>query len=150
MSKRPPQRAIPRETTGTDAPAQGFAPFLVDDGPGPDNTPAASAPSGAAASPQPVATSREELLDLLGGLRAQGNLDVGDEAAILREYDGLLVELRGEKTRLEAEYRERMARDGQARTDAWLAEAAAALGRRQGEQMRQLVQTIPGLVPASA
>lgn len=148
MSKRPPQRPIPRETASTDTPAQGFAPFLVDDGPAPAAT--AATPAEAPASTHPVATSREELLDTLGGLRAQGHLDVGDEAAILREYDGLLVELRGEKARLEAEYRERMARDGQARTDAWLAEAAAALGRRQGEQMRQLVQTIPGLMPASA
>ena len=84
------------------------------------------------------------------GLRQQGGLDVADEAAILREYDGLVLELRAEKATLETEFRERMARDGQEKTNTWLAEAAEALGRRQGEQMRRLVQTIPGLSSGAA
>jgi len=98
----------------------------------------------------PVATSRSELVELLDNLRQQGGLDVADEAAILRKYDGLVIELRAEKAKLEAEFRQRLARDGQDDTNAWLAEAAEALGRRQGEQMRQLVQTIPGLSPGTS
>ena len=144
MSKRPPQRQ-PNRSTPPVADSRLSVVSLDPAGPSGDSKPD-TAPSGAAADAAgPVPTSREELVDLLGSLRQQGGLDVADEAAILREYDGLVLELRAEKATLETEFRERLARDGQEKTNAWLAEAAEALGKRQGEQMRQLVQTIPGL-----
>jgi len=93
----------------------------------------------------PPVSSRADLVDLLQQLRGQGALDVADEAALLRQYDGLLAELRSEKSRLEVQFRERMERDGEAETNAWLASAAEALGRRQGEALRQLLRTIPAL-----
>lgn len=97
-----------------------------------------------------VPTSREELSGMLDELRERTGLGVADEAAILREYDGLAVELRAEKMRLATEFRERSERDGPDDANVWLTEAAAALGRRQGEQMRQLVQTIPAFTQAQA
>ncbi|MGY1408399.1 hypothetical protein ACW5EG_02265 [Luteimonas sp. A611] len=112
-----------------------------------------SAPHGeqdAGAVPAPrLPASRRELVDSLEELRTQGSLDVADEAAILREYDALLEELKVEKARLEAEFRERTGR-GQDASCEWLAEAAATLGRRQGERMRRLFQTIPALTQSAA
>ncbi|MDH7452985.1 hypothetical protein QF205_07830 [Luteimonas composti] len=96
------------------------------------------------------AASREEFGRLLEDIRSQGQISISDEAAILREYDEMLVELRGAKQRLEVEYRERIGRDGQADADAWLRGEAEALGRRQGEQLKRLVGTIPALAPQPA
>lgn len=146
MSKRPPQRPATRGPAPADDRLS--AVHLDPDAPAAVST--GAAPIVAAQGDGPVATSREELMELLGGLRRQGGLDVADEAAILRRYDGLVLELRAEKAKLEVEFRDRLARDGEVDTHAWLAEAAEALGRRQGEQMRQLVQTIPGLSPGAA
>ena len=64
--------------------------------------------------------------------------------------DTLLADLKVEKTRLEAEFRERTDREGQDAARSWLAEAAEALGRREGTRMRQLFQTIPALSQPSA
>ncbi len=140
MARRPPQRPVSRQA--------GDAPFAI---------PVDASPAAAAADPEassgahaagsearPVA-NREQLSSLLRELLEQGCLSATDEAAILREYDVLLAQLRAEKQRLEAEYRERTVRDGQEATDAWLADAAARLGRQQGEQMRRLLATIPAL-----
>ncbi len=143
MSKRPPQRHVARNPP---APAVDSRLSTVDlDAPSGSQSDAPPPAAARDVRPAPVATSREELVDLLGDLRQQGSLDVADEAALLRKYDGLLVELRAEKARLETEFRERMSRDGPEETNAWLAGAAEALGRRQGEQMRQLMTTIPAL-----
>ncbi|MDH5834471.1 hypothetical protein [Luteimonas kalidii] len=147
MSRRPPQRSVHRSQPAADGrlSAAQFDPEPVSD--------ASAGEPGASEQvdgPPPVATSRSELVELLDDLRQQGGLDVADEAAILRKYDALVIELRAEKAKLEAEFRERLARDGQDDTNAWLADAAEALGRRQGEQMRQLVQTIPGLSPGTS
>ncbi|MCW5580682.1 MAG: hypothetical protein KIS72_05025 [Luteimonas sp.] len=144
MNKRPPQRHANRQTPEEGDRLPDFT------GGVPQGDPDATVGGEIAAQAEgndgrdaPVATSREEFVEQLGDLRRQGNLSIADEAAILREYDALVVELRAEKVRLEAEFRDRMARDGQEQTHAWLAEAAAALGRRQGEQMRRLMRTVP-------
>jgi len=89
--------------------------------------------------------SRQEFVDSLAELREQGSLDVADEAAVLREYDQLLAELKVEKSRLEVEFRERTDREGLQAAQGWLSEAAGALGRQQGMRMRNLLQTIPAL-----
>lgn len=149
MSKRPVQRQASRPTG-------------IDIAPGTDRQPLAGThadgPSGADAiggTPEPVPpaagpTSRAELAGMLDELRGRGGLAVADEAAILREYDGLAMELRAEKARLATEFRERSERDGLDEANVWLAEAAEALGRRQGERMRRLVQTIPAFTQAPA
>lgn len=144
MNKRPPQRHANRPRSTGDGRLPDFVAGVPQDDP--DATAhgdAAVQAGGDGARDVPVATSREEFVEQLGDLRRQGNLSISDEAAILREYDELVVELRAEKARLEAEFRDRIVRDGQEETSAWLAEAATALGRRQGEQMRRLMKTIP-------
>lgn len=136
MNRRPAPRAQPRGSSA-DAADVRFAPPL--------DVGAATAEPASAPQPASIPASRMDLVDLLADLRRQGQLDVADEGALLRRHDALASELRAEKARLEAEYRERLARDGEDATRDWLAAAAEALGRRQGEQMRQLVQTIPSL-----
>jgi len=139
MANRPPQRAQRRpDGDAILVPPRGVAHELGATG-GPPVQAAASAEVRA------VPASRERFLDLLAGLRAQGGLALTDEAAILREYDLLLAELDRDKARLEVEFRERTARDGDEAGKLWLAAAAEALGRRQGERMRHLLQTIPAL-----
>lgn len=140
MSKRPPQRQATAAAAGIDDRVAAAVPYPA--------MPLHAEPAQAAqASPEPRALSlagnREDFLALLSDLRGQGDLDVADEAAILREYDGLLVELREEKRRLEREYRERIAREGVEPSNDWLAATAEALGGRHGEQMRRLMATIP-------
>lgn len=142
MAKRPPQRAQPRHddrdiAVDAAAFARGPAASAARSEPDGELAPAADAPR--------LPASRREFVDSLDALRAEGSLDVADEAAILREYDVLLGELKVEKTRLEAEFRERTDREGVDASHAWLAEAAEALGRRHGERMRQIFQTIPAL-----
>jgi len=138
MANRPPQRAQRRPDGDAILVPRGVAHELGATG-GPPVQAAASAEVRA------VPASRERFLDLLAGLRAQGGLALTDEAAILREYDLLLAELDRDKARLEVEFRERTARDGDEAGKLWLAAAAEALGRRQGERMRHLLQTIPAL-----
>ncbi len=135
MNRRPAPRPQPRGGPANAADVRFARPLDVE---------AATAEPVSAPQP-PIPTSRMDLVDLLADLRRQGRLDVADEGALLRRYDALASELRAEKARLEAEYRERLAGDGEDATRDWLAAAAEALGRRQGEQMRQLVQTIPSL-----
>lgn len=151
MAKRPPQRPANRSTAQSgvlDAGALRAAGTAQDPGTG-----------GATAAPMPppptgiaprLAGNRDEFLQMLGELRDQGSVSVADEAAIVREYDGLVAQLRTEKGQLETEYRQRLDRDGREATDAWLAEAAEALGRRHGEHMRQLFKTIPALAQGQA
>lgn len=146
MSKRPIQRQASRSTS-TSQVDQSVADMQAA---GLSGQPVIAGNPEAPATPATVPTSREELTGMLDALRERSGLDVADEAAILREYDGLAVELRAEKARLATEFRERSARDGLDEANAWLAEAAEALGRRQGEQMRQLVQTIPAFMQAQA
>src|SRR5690554_1626908 len=93
MSKRPVQRQASRPTGADIVPGMGRQPL-----PGVH----ADRLSGADAimeTPEPVPsaggpTSRAELAGMLDELRERGDLGVADEAAILREYDGLAVELR--------------------------------------------------------
>lgn len=141
MSKRPPSR--PAHRNAVDAPV-----FPAGLGPAADAV-GVDAQSGLEPRLGPTA-SRQDFSELLDALKAQGHLSAADEAAVLREYDAMLSQLRAEKTRLEAEYRARISTDGQAPADEWLAGEAAALGRRQGEQLRQLVKTIPALAPTEA
>lgn len=149
MSRRPPPRTPPRPPTNPGDDLQEIRARAFDESGHPDAQTSPGVNEGPAQAQSqapraiPVARSREEFIDMLGDLRRQGSLDHSDEAALLREYDGLVVELRAEKARLEVEFGDRMARDGEDATQAWLAQAAEALGRRQGERMRQLIATIP-------
>lgn len=146
MAKRPPQRA-PSRHDDKDI-AVDVAAFGQTAAPSTARSEADAARPAVDAPRLPA--SRQEFVDSLDALRADGSLDVADEAAILREYDTLLGELKLEKTRLEAEFRERTDREGMDASQTWLSEAAEALGRRHGERMRQIFQTIPALSPPTS
>lgn len=138
MARRPPQRTQTKPS-GSDADSRVAFPG-IDPAAG-TGDPGTAPRVDARAFP----ASREEFVGNLAELREQGSLDVADEAAVLREYDQLLAELKVEKSRLEAEFRERTEREGLDAAQSWLSEAAGALGRQQGTRMRNLFQTIPAL-----
>ena len=147
MARRPPQRV---QTRHDDSGAALDPGAFVQAGSPPLPARGQSAEPGPAADARELPRSRQEFVESLGELRAQGALDVADEAAVLRQYDVLLADLKIEKKRLEAEFRERTDREGLDAAQAWLAEAAQALGRREGTRMRQLFQTIPALSAPTA
>ena len=142
MARRPPQRVQTRHDDG--GAALDIGAFAQAEAPSPSSS-ERPAVANVEADGRALPLSRQEFVESLGELRAQGALDVADEAAVLRQYDMLLADLKVEKTRLEAEFRERTDREGLEAAQAWLTEAAQALGRREGTRMRQLFQTIPAL-----
>lgn len=81
---------------------------------------------------------------MLDELRRHGTLDPSDESALIRHYDDVLREVNEQKARLEPEYARRRRETVEA-ADHWLADAAAALGRRHSEAMRQVLERIPAL-----
>lgn len=89
--------------------------------------------------------NRQQFIDMLGELRAQSGLDAVDEASLIRLYDEMLLELEQEKAKLLPEYERRCDKDGKDAADRWLAESAEALGRRQGETLRQIMDSVPAL-----
>lgn len=142
MNKRPPQRHIPVAREQVEGAPRSFAGLAADAAPAAGGEGTGDADG---APPQAMAVNRDEFVEMLADMRRQGSLTVADEAAILRQYDGFVVELRQEKSRLEAEFRDRIARDGEEEAGQWLQAAATALGEKQGEQMRRLMQTVPTL-----
>ncbi len=143
MYRRPPQRrpSDPREQA-----VHAYLQFTgVASVAGPAAGEAQEGAAGETEGPAPMAANREEFVEMLADMRRQGSLTVADEAAILRDYDGFVVELRHEKARLEAEFRDRVVRDGEQDAGQWLEAAATSLGRKQGERMRRLMQTVPAL-----
>lgn len=86
--------------------------------------------------------SREELVERLADLRAQGVLDTDEEARLLQQFDDMLRDMNEEKSRLEPEYRRRVEEDGQDAANEWLREAATDLGRRHGQATRALTDQL--------
>lgn len=147
MAKRPPQRPPSRKTASAGN-ALSFP--VAGHGAGAAGNDGAASAQDTAIDASRLAGDRDQFAAHLGGLRDHGNLSVADEAAILREYDGLLAQLRTERGELEREFRERLGRDGGEDAEAWLRQMAEALGRRQGERMRRLFGTIPAFTAHSA
>lgn len=107
---------------------------------------APSASSGADERSSAVAlpAGRQAFLEMLGELVGQGSLTPDDEAALVRQYDEAVLEIEQEKQRLEPEYYRRLEKDGREQADAWLGEAAHALGRRHGDVVRRIIESTPG------
>lgn len=78
----------------------------------------------------------------LDAARADGLIDAGDENALIRHADGRANELKEALDRIATEYQSRVRDDGQSNADQWLAATAEAMGRRDGEETRQLLSSI--------
>lgn len=85
-------------------------------------------------------------------LRAEGGINADDEAALIRQLNACRAAIEEELAKAVPEYRRRVAEDGQASADAWLASVARELGEREGAGMRRIFDqfTSPALTAGSA
>ena len=83
-----------------------------------------------------------ELESQLARMRADGELDDAGEGVLHRHFTERARSLAEEFDALLAEYRERAGESGEEAATRWLAEAAEALGRRDGEETRRLLATV--------
>jgi patatin-like phospholipase/acyl hydrolase len=90
-----------------------------------------------------IDAGREGWLQTVGAWRKDAQLADADESALIRHYDDRQQELATAMESIAAEYKQRLDDDGKASADIWLAEAAADLGRRDGESTRRLFESIP-------
>jgi hypothetical protein len=86
---------------------------------------------------------RQGWIDTVDRWRTEAQLSDADEGALIRHYDERKQELTVAMAEIATEYEQRIRDDGKVSANAWLAEAAAALGRRDGEATRRLFESIP-------
>jgi hypothetical protein len=90
----------------------------------------------------PRLSERQAWADGLDQLRQDGVIDGDDQNTLIRHLDEHRSTLEDELKRIVPEYESRIARDGQASADAWLAATARALGERDGAQSRRVVDSL--------
>ena len=86
--------------------------------------------------------NREELLEALTRLRAEGAIDEAEETTLIRHYDELQHEYKAELAKAEPEFLRRCEQDGKEAATKWLAGMAHELGRRQGEATRKITDQL--------
>lgn len=82
---------------------------------------------------------RQDWINALDGLRADGVVTADEENSLVRDYDEQRRQLESDLARIATEYRARMDADGEVAANAWLAGQARELGRRDGEATRRMV-----------
>lgn len=85
---------------------------------------------------------RQQWIDALDELLANGVIDGDDQNALIRHYDEHRQSIESELANLAPEYERRVQSEGQAIADEWLAETARAIGQRDGEGARRLVDQL--------
>lgn len=85
---------------------------------------------------------RREWVEGLDRMRREGMIDADDENTLIRHMDEHHRTLQAELERIKPEYEARIARDGQASADQWLAEAARALGEQAGARSRRVLDSL--------
>jgi len=78
----------------------------------------------------------------LDASRREGLIDDDGENALIRQYDERAGDLKEALDRIAPEYQRRVRDDGEASANAWLAETAHAMGRRDGEATRRLLSAV--------
>ena len=89
-----------------------------------------------------AAAQRRQWIDALDELVANGIIDTDDQNTLIRHYDEHRQSIDAELSRIVPEYQRRVAADGQALADDWLAETAREIGQRDGEGTRRLVDQL--------
>lgn len=89
-----------------------------------------------------MADARREWMDKVDQLAREGVIDGDDQNALIRHLDEHRRELDAELRRLVPEYERRVATDGQASADEWLATTARVLGERDGAKTRRLLDSL--------
>lgn len=94
------------------------------------------------ARPGDAAAQRRQWIDALDELVTNGILDAEDQSTLIRHYDAHRQAIDEEFSRIVPEYQRRVAGDGQALADEWLAQTAREIGQRDGEGTRRLVEQL--------
>jgi hypothetical protein len=81
-------------------------------------------------------------MDGFDRLQQDGVIDSDDQNTLIRHLDEHRRSIEEELRLIVPEYESRVARDGQASADDWLATQARALGERDGAQSRRVVDTL--------
>lgn len=82
---------------------------------------------------------RRVYLASLAEMRANDLIDADDENALIRHYEDQKASLEAAFLQFLPEYQRRVREDGEASANAWLAETAREIGRREGEAARKAV-----------
>jgi hypothetical protein len=88
-------------------------------------------------------SGRRDWVDMVSSWGKDAQLSGSEEGVLVRHYDEWKEELARAMESVAEEYKQRLGEDGKAKADNWLAEAAAELGRRDGEATRRLFESIP-------
>lgn len=86
---------------------------------------------------------RQGWVDMVSSWGREAQLSGSEESVLVRHYDEWKEQLAQAMEGIAEEYKQRLADDGKSSADTWLAEAAAELGRRDGEATRRLFESIP-------
>ncbi len=87
-------------------------------------------------------STREAWMDGLDQMHREGMLDADDQNTLIRHLDGHRQSMEEALKQIVPEYESRVARDGQASADEWLAATARALGERDGAESRRVVDSL--------
>lgn len=87
-------------------------------------------------------TRRQDWITSLDDLRANGVLTADEENGLVRYYDGQRNQLEEDLAHVAAEYQRRTSADGEEAANAWLADKARELGRRDGTATRRVVDQL--------
>lgn len=87
-------------------------------------------------------TRRQDWITSLDELRANGILTADEENGLVRYYDEQRDQLKEDLAHVATEYQRRTSADGEEAANAWLADKARELGRRDGAATRQVVDQL--------
>lgn len=90
-----------------------------------------------------MSTLSQPWMERIEQLRAEGAINEDDESTLIRYVNDHQALIEQELAAITPEYRRRTATQGAEAADAWLAETAQALGRREGEKLRRIFDQIP-------
>ncbi|NYZ62107.1 hypothetical protein [Luteimonas deserti] len=85
---------------------------------------------------------RQAWIDGLAQLREQGAITTDDENTLIRHMDERLDAVQEALAALVPEYERRVAEEGQDAADAWIGDQARAMGEREGEDARRMVDSL--------
>jgi hypothetical protein len=85
---------------------------------------------------------REAWMDGLEHMQREGVIDADDQNTLIRHLDAHRESMAEALARIVPEYESRVARDGQASADEWLASVARTLGEQDGAQSRRVVDSL--------
>ncbi len=85
---------------------------------------------------------RQKWIQALDEMRANAIIDDDDQNALIRHYDEHRLAIDAELAEIAPEYQRRVEADGMALADEWIVDKALAIGQRDGEGARRLLDQL--------